>query len=252
MLDLPFFNICVFSMFIFAAVTFLTLTKRTAPYGRHSGKGMGPSVPNQLGWIIMELPAVIAFFVFYFQGKNSFEIVPLLFLFLWQLHYFYRTFIFPFLTRTKGKKIPFLIVIMGTLFNTFNAFINARWISHYGDYSIETLIGRPFIFGVGLFLIGLLIHSHSDSILIRLRTHGNREYKIPYGGLYRYISCPNYMGEILQWAGWALATYSLAGLGFAIYTMANLLPRAIDHHKWYRARFPEYPHTRKAIFPFLF
>jgi hypothetical protein len=33
--------------------------------------------------------------------------------------------------------------------------------------------------------------------------------------------------------------------------LANLLPRALAHHRWYKQRFPEYPSERKAIFPFL-
>ncbi len=32
---------------------------------------------------------------------------------------------------------------------------------------------------------------------------------------------------------------------------ANLIPRALDHHKWYRKEFSDYPANRKAVFPFL-
>lgn len=74
---------------------------------------------------------------------------------------------------------------------------------------------------------------------------------IPSGGLYRFVSCPNYLGEIIEWSGWALATWSLGGLSFAVWTAANLLPRAISHHKWYRSRFPDYPPKRLAILPFI-
>jgi protein-S-isoprenylcysteine O-methyltransferase Ste14 len=69
--------------------------------------------------------------------------------------------------------------------------------------------------------------------------------------LYRWVSCPNYLGEIVQWFGWALLTWSPAGLAFAVYTTANLLPRGIDHHAWYRQRFAEYPDTRRAVIPFV-
>jgi hypothetical protein len=44
------------------------------------------------------------------------------------------------------------------------------------------------------------------------------------------VSCPNYLGEILEWIGWAIATWSLAGWVFAIWTMANLAPRAFTNH----------------------
>jgi hypothetical protein len=57
------------------------------------------------------------------------------------------------------------------------------------------------------------------------------------------------LGEILIWIGWAIATWSLAGLSFAAWTIANLLPRAKAHHEWYHKKFPEYPPERKALIP---
>jgi len=61
------------------------------------------------------------------------------------------------------------------------------------------------------------------------------------------ISCPNYFGEIIEWFGWAIATWSLAGLAFAIFTFSNLVPRALAHHRWYLSKFPNYPKKRRAI-----
>jgi 3-oxo-5-alpha-steroid 4-dehydrogenase 1 len=88
-------------------------------------------------------------------------------------------------------------------------------------------------------------------VLRALRAPGERGYKIPKGGLYEWVSCPNYLGEMIEWTGWALATWSVAGLAFAVYTIANLAPRAVAHHRWYRMQFPEYPPGRKAIIPFV-
>ena len=63
------------------------------------------------------------------------------------------------------------------------------------------------------------------------------------------LSCPNYLGEIVERAGWALATWAPASLAFFVYTAANLIPRARSHHQWYRKRFPEYPASWKALIP---
>ena len=49
--------------------------------------------------------------------------------------------------------------------------------------------------------------------------------------------------------GWALATWSLPGLAFAVWTVANLVPRARANHRWYRGRFPDYPKERRALVP---
>ena len=69
--------------------------------------------------------------------------------------------------------------------------------------------------------------------------------------MYRHVSCPNYLGEMLEWTGWAVLTWSLAGTAFAVFTAANLVPRAMAIHRWYRDKFPDYPVERKAVIPFL-
>ena len=84
-----------------------------------------------------------------------------------------------------------------------------------------------------------------------LRKPEESVYKVPYGGLYKWISCPNYLGEILVWIGWAIATWSLPGLSFAVWTVANLVPRAWSYHKWYQTNFDNYPQERKALIPLL-
>ena len=63
------------------------------------------------------------------------------------------------------------------------------------------------------------------------------------------MSCPNYLGELVEWAAWALLTGSLAGLSFFCFSAANLVPRARSHHRWYQSRFPDYPAQRKALLP---
>ena len=45
--------------------------------------------------------------------------------------------------------------------------------------------------------------------------------------------------------------WATAGLAFAVYTAANLAPRAFSHHSWYKERFADYPPTRKALIPFV-
>ena len=76
-----------------------------------------------------------------------------------------------------------------------------------------------------MFITGMMINVWADSVLLSLR-RGDEGYKIPRGGLYEYVSSPNYFGEIVEWLGWAVMTWSLAGLSFFLYTAANLGPRA--------------------------
>jgi steroid 5-alpha reductase family enzyme len=146
--------------------------------------------------------------------------------------------------------MPLLIVLAGAMFNAVNAYLNARWLTALGPIrSSAWLETTAFVTGAGLFMVGATINIVSDEILLSLRTRGSDGYRTPSGFLYRWLSCPNYLGEIVEWAGWAIATWSMAGASFAIWTAANLIPRARMHHLWYRDRFPAYPRERRALFP---
>ena len=96
-----------------------------------------------------------------------------------------------------------------------------------------------------------MVNIKSDKILRDLRKPGETGYKVPRGFLYKYVSCPNYLGELMEWFGWALMTWSLPGLAFALYTLANLGPRALANHRWYKDKFADYPTERKALLPFI-
>ena len=241
----------VWTTFGLAGVTLAILLLISAPYGRHARAGWGPTIPSRAAWILMELPAVAVFGAFYLTGQHRAELVPLVLLGIWQLHYVHRTFIFPFRMRIAGKRTPLLIPLLAILWNVLNAYINAMWISHFGTYAVSWLTSPAFLGGAALFLVGFAINFHSDSVLFNLRKPGETGYKVPRGGLYRWVSSPNYLGEILEWLGWAMLTWSWAGLAFAAYTVANLAPRALTNHRWYRETFADYPEERRALIPYV-
>jgi hypothetical protein len=234
-----------------AVVTLLMLTYIRAPYGRHYRGGFGPQVPNWLGWVLMESPAVLLFCGVFAWGEHRLELVPLLLLALWQVHYVHRTFVFPFRLQSRHRPMPLAVVAAGFGFNALNAYINARWISQLGRYPDAWLLDPRLWVGVTVFATGYAINKRADRMLLTLRAPGETGYKIPRGWLYERISCPNYLGEILEWTGWAIATWSLPGLAFALYTAANVGPRALANHRWYRETFEDYPAERKALVPFL-
>ena len=241
----------VLVMFALAVQAFVLLLLVNAPYGRFAREGWGPTMSTRTAWVIFESPAVVVFAAIYFAGDNAWQTVPLIFFGIWQFHYVARALIFPFRIRETGKRIPVLVVAIAIIINVLNAYINARWISHLGDYPLTWLASTPFIAGVTLFVIGWLINQHADLTLHRLRQPGETHYSIPRGGMYRHVSCPNYFGEILEWAGWAVMTWSLAGLAFAVLTIANLVPRAVATPRWYRQKFPDYPDARRAVIPYV-
>lgn len=224
----------------------------TAPYGRHTNKKWGKIIDNRLGWVIMEIISPVAFAFFFLTGENAKTPPMWIFFALWIGHYTYRSLIFPFRTKTVGKHIPVAIVIFAVLFNVVNGFTNGYYLGSLGlAYSNDWFFDPRFIFGLIIFLTGAYINIKSDNILLNLRKEGEKGYKVPQGGLFSRISCPNYFGEILEWTGFAIMCWNLAAVGFAVWTASNLIPRAVSHHKWYRKNFEHYPKSRKAIIPFV-
>ncbi len=231
---------------------FILLFFVSAPYGQHIRKGWGPSINNKLGWFIMEVPTVIIYLIFYIISNRKMDLLPITFLTIWMIHYGQRTFIFPFLIRPK-QPMPISIISFGLIFNGINTYLQSRWINGLSpSYRSEWIISPFFILGFLIFIVGIIINLHSDYIIRNLRKPGEQEYKIPHGGMFKWVSCPSYLGEITEWTGWAVMTWSLPGLVFMAWTFANLAPRALSHHKWYLSTFPEYPKNRKALIPLLY
>ncbi|NRB38868.1 MAG: DUF1295 domain-containing protein [Pseudomonadales bacterium] len=243
-------------VFGFTALMLSILFFWDAPYGRQDGadtnKLWGPNIPIRAGWVILELPVFLGFGIFFFLGDHWLNPIPLFLFLLWQGHYFHRTFIYPFTLKSKpGAGFRLGVLANGVPLNAANGFINGWYISQYADhlYEISWLWDPRFIIGVTLFIAGFALAKQSDKILASLRKPGETGYKIPFGGAYRYVSCPNYLGELLQWAGFAIACWSLPALAFFCITLANLLPRAVSNHRWYKETFADYPKDRKALIP---
>ncbi len=244
------FNGLLIGWFALAVVILIALFFVVAPYGRHTRSGWGHTINNKMGWVIMEAPAPIAFAVCFLLGGSPGTAAALVFLGLWEAHYIHRAFIYPFGLRGVTRRMPLAVMSFGFLFNLMNGYLNGRYIFTFsGGYSSEWLVNPRFIAGLALFLAGFLINRHADRVLRSLRRPGESGYSISHRGLYRWVSCPNYLGEITIWIGWAVATWSLAGLAFALWTVANLMPRARAHHAWYLESFPDYPRERKILVP---
>lgn len=236
--------------FPLALVTFVTLLFVPAPYGRYQRRGWGPTVSNRLGWLLMEAPAPLLFALCFWLGNAPRSPAAGLFLVMWQMHYLHRAFVYPFRLPERKSSLPIMVPLLGLLFNAGNAFLNGSDLFEFsGGYPPSWLAQPQLVIGVIVFFAGMRINLWADAVLRSLRSPSAEGYRLPQGGLYRWISCPNYLGEILTWCGWALATWSLPGLAFAVWTFANLAPRARAHHAWYRQHFPEYPSRRKALIP---
>jgi 3-oxo-5-alpha-steroid 4-dehydrogenase 1 len=253
--SLPFFHTFLATMAGSAVVVFCILFFVDAGYGQYVGRHWGRAISDRAGWVIMEAPVVIVFGAYWLTSKRMFESAPLMFFLLFNLHYLQRTVVFPLLIRGKHK-MPWVIVLLGMSFNVANAYMQGAWIFVLSPDTLYTptwLTTPQFLVGVILFLTGFAINLHSDHILRSLRQPGDTDFHVPRGGLFEYVTAANYLGELTEWIGWAILTWSQAGFVLALWTFANLAPRANRHHRWYIENFgAAYPGDRWRMIPFLY
>lgn len=246
----------VWSMSVLAGVVFISLHKVEAGYGIMYTRKWGPSVNNRIGWIMMEAPAFIAMLWLWILSPRAVETVPVVFASLFLFHYFQRSFIFPLLIKGHSR-MPLAIIAMGIVFNTINAYMIAGWIFYVapsGLYSDSWLLSCRFIGGILIFFAGMAINWHSDYIIRNLRKPDDTCHYIPMGGMFRYVTSANYFGEFVEWCGFAVLTWSVPGVVFALWTFANLAPRAGKLQQRYINEFGEnyLSLRRRKIIPFIY
>ncbi len=244
-----------------AVIVFVALFFFKAGYGYLSTSNWGPKINNRIAWVLMDAPAFI--FLLYYTIRfaasgvdtgNS-KVVLYIIAGLFLLHYFQRSFIFPFLMRGKGT-MPIAIMLMGLTFNTLNAYMIGGWLydeAPAGMYEINWLLSPQFIIGLIVFAAGMAINMHSDHVIRNLRKPGDTKHYIPRNGFYKYVTSANYFGELTEWIGYAILTWSPAGVLFAVWTFANLGPRAKSLTEKYEKEFgEEYKQlSKKHIIPFV-
>ena len=243
------FNSFIIFWVVVATITFIYLFFVNAPYGRHIRKGWGKNISARAGWVLMESPCVVIMVIYAFIVRDALETIHIIFLSLWLLHYIHRSFIYPFVIDMTNPKMPISIAISAFSFNIVNVNLQAFGIYYLTEYSSDWINNNIFYLGLIVFFIGMYINIKSDYLVIALRKSKGPGYHLPTKFMHKYISSPNYFGEIIEWLGWAVLTWSIAGAVFALWTIANLLPRAFAHHQWYKEKFPDYPKNKKAIIP---
>ncbi|MBQ6045114.1 MAG: DUF1295 domain-containing protein [Bacteroidales bacterium] len=256
MISLNIFQVFLIVMAVIAVIVFVCLFFVDAGYGKFYQPKWGPSVSNRLGWVLMEAPVFIAMLFLWWLSDRKTDPVRLIFLLLFELHYFHRSFIFPLQIRGKSR-MPLSIILMGALFNTLNAFMQGGWIFYLSPdkyYPAGWLTGLPFLVGTAVFFAGMAINIKSDSIIRNLRKPGDTGHYLPKGGMFRYVTSANYFGEFIEWTGFAILTWSWAGAVFALWTFANLAPRAARIYDMYSREFPDELDTKKTkrMIPFIY
>lgn len=238
-----------------AVAVFVALFFVDAGYGKFYDKKWGPAIGNREGWMLMEAPVFIAMIVLWLNSDRVADPARIAMLLIFEIHYFQRAFVFPWLIRGKSK-MPLSIIVMGMTFNTLNAFMQGGWIFYISPteaYPLSWIWSPQFIVGTILFFAGMYINLHSDYIIRHLRAPGDTKHYLPHGGMFKYVSSANYFGELLEWTGFAVLTWSWAGAVFVLWTFANLAPRAVRIYERYKKEFGDQMSPKlKRIIPFIF
>ncbi|MCL7029563.1 hypothetical protein MKW94_011524 [Papaver nudicaule] len=254
--DENFFNKSLQIHFLLCPITVLALLFIQAPYGKHHRGGWGPSISPSIAWVLMEGPTLWLTILIYPFGRNFSNPKSIALISVYLFHYIHRTIIYPIRLSKSRKNItksnfPISMVLMGFSYNLLNVYLQSRWVSHYADFGGEEddwwFWGR-FCVGLVVFLSGFAVNVKSDLVLVKLKGEDGG-YKVPKGGMFEYVSCANYLGEIME----CLMIWSWVGVAFFLYTCSNLVPRAGANHRWYLEKFKEeYPKKRKAVIPFIY
>ena len=165
---------------------------------------------------------------------------------LFVAHYFNRAVIYP--ASRNISPTTYSVVICAVLFNLVNATLVGCELARNGARNLETLDGQLWMI---VAFIGWFINVDSDNRLSKLREL-HKGYVIPNEGLFKYSTCPNYLGEMIQWFAFSFATRSRALFAFALWTVANLAPRSKAYWKWYIVKFGDkFSKERKKLVPFV-
>jgi steroid 5-alpha reductase family enzyme len=106
--------------------------------------------------------------------------------------------------------------------------------------------------GILLFLIGISGNFYHHYLLSKLRGEGEREYKIPKGGLFELVICPHYLFEIIGFLGISFISQTSYAISFTLGTIFYLMGRSYATRRWYLSKFEDFSEDVKALIPYLF
>ena len=222
--------------------------------GRFYSRNWGLSIDGKVAFCLQEIFSPVSFAISYYWARGgSWSIEPAsrawILLILWVGHYLNRSFVYVALAPSM-RRSALITVLAAILFNLLNGFVNGTFAVQY-DATNDT--NDPLLWtGLVIFALGFWINNASDGHLRSLRSPGTSEYRIPHAGLFRWVTCANYLGELLEWIGFAVVARNPAATAFVLCTFANLAPRALATHKWYFDVFgAKYPSDRNILIPYV-
>lgn len=165
------------------------------------------------------------------------------------VHFFKRLFEVLFIHKYSGSMpIDTVIVISASYFLSSLTMIYSQ---HLCGRFAEPITDLKYA-GIAIFLVGIVGNFYHHYILSKLRTEGEKEYKIPQGGMFDLVICPHYLFEILGFIGISCISQTVYALSFTAGTIGYLTGRSYATRKWYLSKFEDFPKDVKALIPYIF
>ncbi|CDF33568.1 trans-2-enoyl-CoA reductase (NADPH) [Chondrus crispus] len=173
----------------------------------------------------------------------------------WTFHYAKRELETLFVHRFSHATMP-----LSNLFkNSIYYWGFAAYVAYFVNHPLYTPPKEDLVYtGMCLFYFMEVGNLSAHWTLRMLRPPGTKVRRIPRGGLFELVSCPNYTYEILSWLGFNMMTKTIAGLLFMCAGAFQMLVWAGSKHRRYKKEFDGkdgralYPPSRKILIPFLY
>jgi hypothetical protein len=221
-------------------------TGRRLPYGKFRAGG---GVNSRTGLALAYATPVLVYIAFWLEGgspRTPYHLAVLgAFLFHFGRRVFEICFVNSYSRPTPLRGLAIIALLYGGVAASC-AFFQVR------------TVGQPtctpvFILGVLIFAFGEMLNGYHHWLLARLRQPGERIYVMPRRGLFGWVACPHYLGEILSFLGYATLSDLLPVWGNAVVVTAYLVSRANSTLNWYRREMTmRFPSRWRRLIPFAY
>ncbi|KAI9301651.1 hypothetical protein BJ944DRAFT_207302 [Cunninghamella echinulata] len=146
-------------------------------------------VPSRLGMLVIYVPSLTVCLISVFFWSSSQPIHVQLVSFFSSLHFIKRVYEVLFVHRYSGQSVLQHNIIISFSYAGFSI-CQLYFTSLVPSYAVNQYEMK---LGMSLFILGEGLNHYHHCILSNLRRGGSKEYKIPTGGLFKYIWCPHYV-----------------------------------------------------------
>lgn len=222
-------------------------------YSKFAKREQKWSLPSRLGMFIIYFPAVLAYPLIYIFLNSPSSQWHTLCMALVIAHFAKRCLETLFLHKYSGVTNLGSTLLISSLYTLVSGLLGYIASTEITLKLLNSSAFQPqIIVGVVLWVVGTGINFYHHWILANLRKPGETGYVLPQKGLFRWIACPHYFGEIIGWFGYAILFHHVGAYVILLTMTAYLMGRSHNTVKWYRERMDNVPTNWKRLFPFVY